>query len=284
MKKLGSFIVILGFILLSGMGFVYYTEGAAAFSIKSVTLQESREISGKDVTELNVNTISTDVEVLPHNKEYVSVELNGEVSEKMKNTYELTVEEDNGVLSVNLDRKNKPSFTVFAINKSIKLTVLIPEKMYKKIIVESTSGDIKVEGLAADRMFMKATSGDILAYDLSSNDVTILTTSGDTFANSISSDVLNMEAVSGDILGEKLAAVSEITLNAKSGDIILNTTVNAYTLDFEGTSGDGIVKVPGFLYKEKEEDRINGTFGDAAEDEGTLIIKVRTTSGDFTLE
>jgi lia operon protein LiaG len=284
MKKLASVMVIFGVILLSGIGFVYYTEGAVAFSMKSITLEESHVISAKKIAELNINTLSTDVELLPHNKEDIIVELNGQVSEKMKDAYQLTVEENDDVLNVKLDRKSKPSFSVFAINKGVTLTVLIPEKKYDEIVIESKSGDVNVEDLTADHMLFKAASGDMVVENLSARDITIQTTSGDTFANGISADVLNMEAVSGDMTGEKLTAVSEMTLQAKSGDIILNTTVEAYTLDFEGTSGDGIVKVPGFLYKEKEEDRINGTFGDDATDEGILIIKVRTTSGDFTLE
>jgi lia operon protein LiaG len=282
MKIVGSIIVILGFILLSGIGFVYYTEGAAAFSIKSVSLQESHEIRGKDITELNLNTLSTDLEVLPHNQEYIVVELTGEVSEKMKDAYELTVEEDNGVLNIVLEYK--PSFSVFAINKGTKLTVLVPEKKYDEIMIESKSGDVKVEDINSDIMVFKATSGDIVLEDLSSIDISILTTSGDTFANGISSDLMTMEAASGDIIVEELTVASKVMLNAKSGDIILNTDVTAYSLDFKGTSGDGTVKVSDFHYKEKEEDRIIGTFGDTASSEGELIIEVRTTSGDFTLE
>jgi lia operon protein LiaG len=260
MRKLGNVMVFMGFILFSGLGFIYFTEGAEAFSTEVTSIHDGHDISAKDVTNIFVNSGSTDVRIVTHSREDISVQLDGEVSEKMKEAFKLSVAERNGTLKVAVDREKRPSFTVFAINKGTQLTITVPEKLFETISVKSSSGDVQLEDLNLENLHLKASSGDILVENTAS-------------------DEIMMSASSGDITAENITSDSNLYMETKSGDISLQTNQTSYTLNFEANSGDGEVKVPGFIYDKKAEERITGKLG-----EGQLGITVKTKSGDFQLQ
>jgi lia operon protein LiaG len=260
MKKLGFGLFLIMVILFAGVAFIFYTEGADAFSTKVVKIHEEHSLDGEDLNEIQIKTSSTDVKVLPHSKAEVKVELNGEVSEKLKDAFELEVSELNGLLHVELHRKTRPSFTVFAINKGAALTILLPSKMYKEILVQSTSGDIDANDVSSNRINLKATSGDIKAENLVAN------------------SNLSIESTSGDVESLRNSG-DHLMYKATSGDVSITTGSQSFTVDFKGASGDGEVDVPGFLFEELSEERILGKIG-----KGEQAITVRTTSGDFSLQ
>lgn len=276
MKILGYIGMFLGIILLSGIAFIYYTEGAEAFSTKTVPLHEEQTITGTKVKNLFVHSGSVDVKVIHGSQKEITVELHGEVSEKMKNAFDLTVNEENETLLVDLKRKFRPSFTVFAINKKTELTVTIPEQLFEKVHIETTSGDIRVNDLSGDQVMLEATSGDIMIQNISSSEVSVQASSGDIEVNGLDAKQIAVRTSSGDINGGRVAGFSKLALEATSGDITLDTNEASFTLDFAATSGEGEVNVPGFLYEEKTEEKIIGKKGD-----GVHSIFIRTSSGDF---
>jgi lia operon protein LiaG len=257
LKKLGYGLLFFIVVLLSGIGFIFYTEGADAFSTKVVELHEEQSITGKTARRISIKSNSTDLVVLPHAKDEIVVELKGEISEKMENAFKLTVTEHNDLVKVEVDRNTRSSFTVFAINKGTYLTVLVPEKIYEGIVIEASSGDIRAADLTAKTITLKATSGDMSGENLTG------------------SSQLSFETTSGDI--ESLhSKANEMIVQATSGDVMLDMEQHSYSVDFKG--GEGKVNVPGFLFEEMSEERILGKKGE----EG-LAIFVRTTSGDFEL-
>ncbi|SOC08427.1 putative adhesin [Ureibacillus xyleni] len=259
MKILGSIVLFLAIIVISGVGFIYFSEGATAFSTKLTEIQDNY-VTEKEVNSIVIKSSSTDIEILPHSHSNISVEFEGTVSEKLKDAFELKISEKNGNLQVEVERKKQSSFTVFAINKGTLLTIRVPEKAFEDINVESTSGDIHLSDLSATNIALKATSGDIIGKNL------------------IGEKALKFETTSGDIHSARNKA-TDMLFNATSGDVSLDMGDITYTLDFEGTSGEGNVKVSQFQYKEKSKNRISGATG-----EGELSLKVRTTSGDFSLK
>ncbi|MBB6455332.1 DUF4097 and DUF4098 domain-containing protein YvlB [Salirhabdus euzebyi] len=256
MKIIGVCLITILTILISGIGFIFYTEGADAFSFNTVKIQENQQIQGDDIQNIYISSGSTDVELVKHSGNEIDIELDGEVSEKMKDAFDLKVSETNRTLEVELDRLMRPSFTVFAINKGTKLTIKIPSNMYQDIIVESSSGDIYVNGITSDKVDLQAKSGDI------------------TIKNSFAQTAF-LKANSGDITGSDLLTVDAKTT---SGDISLSTKENSFTLQFKSNSGEGEINVPGFLFEKKEEDLIVGKLGD-----GEYSMSIRTNSGDFLL-
>jgi lia operon protein LiaG len=261
MKKLGLVLALLAVIIFSGIGFIYYTEGSEAFSTKMVNIHEKQSVNDKGVKAIEINSESVDVKVSPYSESTISIELNGKVSEKLRNAFDLKVSESNGTLSIVVDRTKSPSFTVFTINKRTVLTVQIPEKTYEEISVLSSSADLDIEDLKAESVKLGAKSGDIHAENVNASSfLTLKTTSGDIY--SIDNKGQNMQ------------------FDAKSGDVNLEMDHPSYQLDFHGTSGEGEVRVPGFQFEEKSENIIKGRVGT----DSPLTITVNTKSGDFSLE
>jgi lia operon protein LiaG len=258
MKKLGYGLLFFMAVLLSGVGFIFYNEGANAFSTKVVELHEEQSIMGKTVSRISITSRSTDVVALPHTQDEIVVKLKGEVSEKMANAFELTVTEHNGEVQVEVDRNTRPSFTVFAINKGTLLTVLVPEKIYDEITIEATSGDIHAAELTANSLALQATSGDMSGENL------------------VGGSQLLFKTTSGDIESLHNQA-NKMIVEATSGDIMMDMEEHAYSVDFKGDEGK--VDVPGFLFEEMSEERIQGKKGEKG-----MTIFVRTTSGDFVLK
>lgn len=276
MKIFGYIGMILGIVFLSGIAFIYYTEGAEAFSTKTVTIHEEKHLSVMEVSTILVHSGSVDVEVARGSQEGITVELNGEVNEKMKDAFVLNVTENNSTLQVDVEREYRPSFTVFAINKKTVVTVTIPDQLFKEIFVETTSGDIHVNDVSGEQMMLKASSGDITAKNIALKELTVQATSGDIEVNGIDAKQISAHTTSGDIDGVRIAGFTHLALEATSGDISLDTRETSFTLDFTATSGEGEVTIPDFLFAEKTEERIKGKKG-----EGGHSITVKTTSGDF---
>ena len=109
---------------------------------------------------------------------------------------------------------------------SIKVTsgdIIIKE--VNSLTIESTSGDIDINKIN-EQLSINTTSGDIIIKELSlTKDSNIKVTSGDVTIYSKSSDIYyNAKATSGDILitNNNRHANTELTINAKSGDITIN--------------------------------------------------------------
>lgn len=260
MKNFGYGLLFILVVLLSGAGFIYYTEGAEAFSTELFELKEKHSIDGKSFINIEITSGPTDVVVVPHSEDVVTIELIGEVSAKMKDAYELNITEINDTLKAELNRIKDPAFTVFAINKGMVLTVKIPAQMFEELEVYTSSGDITTKDLTVNNLLLNATSGDIEVENLKvKSDFQIETTSGDIFSSN--SNGANME------------------LNATSGDVTLSMNNDSYKLEFSGRSGEGKVETSGFDYEHSTESFILGKKGNGS---GTSI-KVQTTSGDFYL-
>lgn len=280
MKILGFGLIGLVVIILSGIGFVFYTDGAEAFSTKTVVIHEDLQFAGKDINSLEINSGPVDVKVESANTDSISIELNGEVSEKMKDAFELTTTEKNGNLNINLERKYRETFTVFAINKHTQLTVIVPEKMYEKVRLTTTSGDLSIQKMSSRELELAATSGDIHSKKLEgAASLAIESSSGDIQADELSFDEVTLKSTSGDIIAGKAAAVSSLSVESTSGDVEVETAADSFSLNIQTNSGDGEVTIPGILYEEKNEDRMIGKKGN-----NELSIQIKTTSGDYHLK
>ncbi|MBE4909545.1 DUF4097 family beta strand repeat protein [Bacillus luteolus] len=260
MKNIGYGLLFMLVVLLSGASFIYYTEGAEAFSTKLYELKENHSIDGHDIKNIEITSGPTDIEVIPHSEDVVTIELSGEVSEKMRDAYELDILEKGEALQVKITRVKHPSFTVFAINKGTLLTVKVPAKMYEELEVATSSGDITTTNLSTKNLFLTATSGDIVTDNLK-----------------VTSDFL-IETKSGDIVSSNSNG-GNMEFNATSGDVTLSMNIDSYMLEFSGKSGEGKVETGGFQYEHSTESFILGKKGNGS---GTSI-KVETTSGDFYL-
>ncbi|SFG14901.1 DUF4097 family beta strand repeat-containing protein [Sporolactobacillus nakayamae] len=148
----------------------------------------------------------------------------------------------------------------------------------QELNVTTSSGDLKInDTLVKGMLNAHATSGDIRLNQLTANEMRIQSHSGDITINNFRGE-LEASASSGDIelTSDKLAG--NVSLESSSGDITVSfrDEQDSITMDYQGSSGDGSVRIKDMLYEDKSDHRIIGKKGD-----GRYTVRVRTSSGDF---
>ncbi|RFU62134.1 DUF4097 family beta strand repeat-containing protein [Peribacillus glennii] len=317
MKKAVNLLFVLFLVGFFGVLLTVKSAGGA-FSFKNAPVFEKKVIENPDIKRISANDMAFgDVKLVPDDTDKITVVLKGEVSERLKDEVHIRVKESNDELLITMEELD-PKFWFGFTNLDVTTEIMIPQKSYDLIFLETSSGDIEANDFNAKQITLNASSGDIKAQNSKAKEsYEAITSSGEINVKSIVADEIVFNAKSGDIngaglhaknstieassgeiiikdaTGEITADVSSgnitidndkisgnLTATASSGDVIVNYKENPASLavDYRGSSGEGNVNIKGFLFEEKTEDRILGKIGG-----GTYEVKVRTSSGDFEL-
>ncbi|MEN8698279.1 DUF4097 domain-containing protein [Bacillus infantis] len=316
MKKLVAVLVVLFLIGVGGSVITISASGGLDFN--TADIKQSETIEAGSIQNISVKSASTDVVIREAgSEEDIKVALTGKVSKKLKDDYKLKVSEEDGTLNVDLEVKNMFRMGVVII-RNVKIEVLLPKKEYEELAVEVLSGDIKAEDIQSKDAIFETKSGDVALKGMETgSQLEIQVASGDVRVEDSTAKELKFKAASGDMTIDGAAAETadlytasgDIEISGLSGDITAKITsgdlsitndqlagsITAETasgdvaiafkekpadmmVDFKATSGEGKVQLDGFLFEEKEEDRILGKIGS-----GEHVVKVHTSSGDFNL-
>ncbi|MGM7680683.1 DUF4097 family beta strand repeat-containing protein [Cytobacillus sp. Hm23] len=283
--------------LIGIVGTVVSVNTTGGLSFNTVTLHDKKVVQNEEIEIIEIDFTSTDIEVLPSDDNRFTIEVNGKVSEKLKDKFQLKVEEKDDLLKVEFKNPD----TYFHIGISIvdtTVSVFLPTKLYESVTVHTASGDIEaeqimasqfnvsaasgdieMEGIEADRIFVTTASGDITVDDQQAVHSSFKASSGDMILTNVIGDVKAHNA-SGDISIFNEKSSGNITADASSGDVDIKFVKSPSSLyiNFRSSSGDGIVELDGVSYDEKSDDRIIGTIGSGDHE---LIVDI--SSGDFTL-
>lgn len=175
----------------------------------------------------------------------------------------------------------KPRLTSFS-NLQKTLTVSLPEDIaFKKVNIDTTSGDISVPAMTADEIRFETTSGDVDAVITAKNlnvsstsgslnvrqdgdisNASFSSTSGSVAFTVTSAEKISMQSTSGDVFTTVSGTVGNISLDSTSGTIhpdlanvdkakfsstsggVTGTLVSFKDLDIDVTSGDVSLKLP----------------------------------------
>jgi Uncharacterized conserved protein len=151
----------------------------------------------------------------------------------------------------------------------------------KTFNVRSASGDVRITGmLSGETASAHASSGDLELRNLSTRTLEAGTHSGDITVSDFRGR-LQAKTGSGDIDLRNDQLTGDLHLQAGSGDITVSflSEPESFTVHFQGSSGDGKVRISGLNYEEKSYHRVIGKKGS-----GDYHLNVRTGSGDFMLE
>lgn len=256
----------------------------------SITEEEIIDIG--DTTMISVESSSADIEIIPEDREDISVVLH---------TYErgpkLTVSDGK---TVHIEAKSERwKFFQVSFNNSPRLTIYVPEDYDQSMEIENSSGDLELNELTLDDLDIDLSSGDIRSKKLNINNGSIYSSSGDIIMKDINSAKLDIHSSSGDLkledfIGELEGDTSSgdvhITYKEVNSDIKYTTQSGDITVDFNGEPIDanfdldcssGNVSMNFDLdHVEKEKDNyVNGLMG-----EGTYQVKLHASSGDITIK
>lgn len=246
------------------VGFQFTRFNTEEYEEKIFTVEE-------EFSSLAVREPSKDVRILPWSENYTKVIC----YEAKKVTHRVEVEED--TLKVTCDDR-RSWFDCFGVwvNMDLETKIFLPEKQYRSLVVESSSGDLVVkDGLSFESAELRSSSGDIvfgsdvtgrLFCKSSSGELTLTgTTFGELEAKSSSGDIemrsltggsVKASCSSGDISVEGLrvgdtdfhsnsgtihlsdSKTGALRLATSSGDIRLSDTVAEGAANWESASGD----------------------------------------------
>jgi lia operon protein LiaG len=289
-----------------------------AFSFKTIDFYDKKEAEMDGIDHLEIKTSSTDVRIEPTEGDTLVAQLEGKISEKLEEEYELVLEKKGNILEVYIADRGRFKLQVGVTIKDLNLNVKVPKKLWKSITLETSSGDIDVLNMKAVNMELIASSGNVLAkellisnrfssrtnsgdadiVDVDSSNMEIRASSGTILLQRVSSEKTRMYTSSGDVIvkqgeGTITAETSsgeidleinrhlgDIDAHTSSGDImiIFNESPQSLSLDFRSSSGEGTIKLKEMVFEEKTAHRIVGSIGDEK-----YLLRATTSSGDFTL-
>lgn len=317
MKKLASGLLLL--LVIGMVGTIVSLKANGGFSFDTYNVSDKKTVNGENIEEVEIDSSSSDVKVVPTDEKEISIELSGKVSKKLKRKLQLDVVERGNKLEVALKGENQLKFNIGVLIVDTNINVYLPEKVYQSIKVETSSGSNEIDSLKAKELSLRTSSGDLLARDSAAEDTFIIqSSSGEADLKNNKANIFDVKVSSGSLYAVDLDGkestfhsssgeislknvIGEIVAEASSGEIIIDneeTTGNMYTetssgdvsvafdkkptslaIDFKGNSGEGNVEIKGLKYDEKSEDNIIGQIGS-----GQYKLKVRTSSGDFELK
>lgn len=258
-------------ILLTG-GFIFLLNNNFNFNLNfnasDIKLIESTDIESNSIDNIKLYSYNADIEIKESDNDIrVEYYSNSEKNPKIiKNDNEIILDERNYDMSC---------FGFCFINRRVVL--YIPSDYDGKFDIETVSGDIYSNINIVNDISMTTTSGDIELLEV--NDISVVTTSGDikvSKTNKISAvttsgDVtinrvnerVSVKTTSGDIILKNLDIKDNSSVETASGDVSINNNISNCYVETSTTSGDTNIS---------KSDR-----------KSDLILKIKTTSGDITV-
>lgn len=285
--------VVVAIFLIGLSGFLFWK-----FQYNQVSISEEQEIDVRNIKSVSVQTDTEDMKILPKSGNKISVSVSGEISEKHKEQYRLSVIENGGKLEILYLREDKLGIS-FGSDKDLDVTVSLPEKVYHDLMLSTVSGDIVVKGIKGENLEIESSSGDVTVQEsrLEGN-TTIQSTSGNVFlaqneineftieSSSGKVDLIDgnsrngqIQTVSGRIKVAIQEAMNDLRITSNSGDIATSFEKEPKSLSvkYKGSSGKPDIHLAGMVYEIKDEHHVVGMVGN-----GEKTLTVKSTSGDFT--
>ncbi|WP_449540390.1 DUF4097 family beta strand repeat-containing protein [Ferdinandcohnia sp. Marseille-Q9671] len=274
---------------------------------QQVTIHEKKPIENENITSIQVDLDSTDVEFISvPSMDEARVELVGKGVETTTNDF--SVMEDGQTLFVSLE-SNREKWFSFGFNfPSLTLKIYAPEKMYENVKVKGFSSDLLVQNLQSKTMNLVTDSGDIKVENIKSEKMNVKTFSGDIHMNQVEG-VIETETDSGDLTVQDASVTSfdavtfsgdleleniqgAITTKTDSGDVFISTS--EITDDIHGKTFSGDIKIKTAKEPTDVTFEVSTFAGDvnlfdkykhnAKVGEGTILIQLETDSGDITVK
>lgn len=266
------------------------------FNVATETVNDSKTFEPSEISSIEVDLTSDDLNIIPTTKGDITVHFYGEVSTNVKRNLPELVAYKTGnklyvevsqnidiVVGINIRRTTVDIYIPQIILEETNINVISGNVIIEgfkaaELKIDSTSGNIKVEELKSDEIRINSVSGDVVVEDYTGN-VDASSTSGDIslISGSENEDIF-VTAVSGDIFIEQ-NVVSGMSIGVTSGDVRITLPEDAaFYFDASTTSGEIKQDFP-MSVKSSGRRNLEGIIGDGGE-----RIVINTISGDITID
>ncbi|KRG14903.1 DUF4097 family beta strand repeat-containing protein [Lederbergia galactosidilytica] len=221
---------IAGLLLIIGLIGSIITFSSIQRNSDSITTQ----IDDVPFSHLKVDVNNVDIELVPSEGE-VKIDVSGANSQELMDGIKIDQQEDTLIIQSNHKRIKWFSF---GFDSSSKIKLFLPEKEYKKVELNSHSGDVYLANITGKDIQTQTRNGDIVANNISSQLFTVKTTSGDISLETIKADI-HTKTTNGDTTLSNVKAKSIQTASG-NGDILLKDVSGE--IQAENKNGDFTVK------------------------------------------
>lgn len=202
------------------------------------SIDETREFSVEDITEIQLETISTDINIIPVEEgTEIKVHLYGEVTPD--------------ILPVEFAKKSGNRLTVtirprtgINMNTRLRLTLdmYVPVGYGETLRGDTVSGDLNVADLDVKALYVKTVSGNLNVSNINLDTLDFQSVSGVLYAKTCSAAKANLKTISGNLDITNFAG--DIDAKTVSGDLIVEYSEFANNITFDTTSGKTILTLP----------------------------------------
>lgn len=288
---------------LTGGWFQGFGLNIADFGTGEYSVMGKYEVDAAGIDSIEINWTAGSAEIEPYSGDKIYFEESAR--RELEDKYKLKYEADASVLKIkyigSLISWNVP-------NK--RLSLKVPQELAKKLsnfTTESTSADVTVTGLTAQKARLHTVSGEIYAAQCSFKDLRLESTSGDFQTEDVTVEKAEASSTSGEInlFGKYAEARANVTsgdvrINAQglevfsggsvSGELNVKSDTFPQQFDMSTTSGDVSLTIPdgeGFTVtfssvsgKLRCDFPVVNQGDDSIYNNGAAKIKINTVSGD----
>ncbi len=279
----------------------FITAGAIMAALGNMSLavgevDESKTFKASEISEIYVDVVSTDINIIDTDGDEIIVNFSGEVSTNRKmDLPELVAYKTGDELRVEI---RKPMRFIFGMNiYRTRLDIYIPKDSLEVLEIETVSADAGVVALDVDELNFSSTSGDFNGREIVTDTVKLNSTSGD-FGLEDYTGNLDIDATSGDVMLEDGTSNENIEINTVSGDVYIDQECSS-DMDIKTISGEvgiNLSKDAEFYLKTSTvsgdignsfpikiessgRNRLEGVVGSEEKE-----IEISTTSGDISID
>ncbi|WP_134684811.1 DUF4097 family beta strand repeat-containing protein [Brevibacillus migulae] len=279
MKGLLKKVAILAFLsfLVGVGGLIYLFVRYQSFPTEHKVIQEHKTIEAKDITRVEIDTVTADVRVTKSSTEQIEVSLNGEV---MHNDIGLTVEPVGpGQLRILVSESEQFPFSFG--RRQLDLEIALPDKAYQELRLQTNTGDFEsLLPLQVDQMELTTDTGDLRLKGYTGNQLQASSETGDMDLAQVKG-AISLRTATGDINDlELLELAQDVTIETSTGDVTvkLRTVPKAAQVELESDTGEVRTELPDLTFEKNEEKEIRAAIGT-----GGPIIKVQSATGDLLI-
>lgn len=291
-------LISLGLVLIGGkvQGQKIFKDNNEIVSIKGQgNIDETKEVDAKDIKKINIDTVSSYVNIILTKDNKVKAHFYGSTFDKNK-APKLGAKLSGSNLDITI-KHSKQFIFLGNFNLNTKLDIYIPESYKNDIVVETVSGEINIDKFEVNNFNASTTSGDIKIISLTANKTNFDSISGTIDIKSLiaknsdfetTSGHIKIEVVTGDIKAESVSGNikiaykdfnNDVSAETVSGDVELTMPEGSeFKIDFSTIVGDLDNQFSLVIQGKTDKKNIKGIVGN-----GEKTIEIETTSGDASI-